>query len=400
MSVRQVEPLPDWLKLPTKVQHQFFEHAQQEAQRTKSVLLEQKLKLEKIGQMLHFENAERNDSWKKWRIAVVDGSDSPVLSERVGGRYGTFAAGYHIYEGLDLMEEDYFSGVYVDDQVGSSEASQKALQLVTTELERRVAVQCLDKNVDLILIDGPFFGFRPRCRIVADREINYSRYRKGTDLVKMLVELSRKLLDSGKVLGVVKRVQTAAIDGWSIYKLGHDKIATRRNDKDLLASFMKPNETFSCTKHFGSAGAYHYLSRLAQRYKHYSPGTSMEEIYRGCKEDVDFLVKRDVGPSIDPASILKTERTYVRTSYPAAPFAVDSNPDSDVSAAIGYCLATANEASGLPITIDLIDHDVGVPRGFVREFIEEVEATLARDPELDKFELETRFSSLNPQKQE
>jgi hypothetical protein len=47
-----------------------------------------------------------------------------------------------------------------------------------------------------------------------------------------------------------------------------------------------------------------------------------------------------------------------------------------------------------------MDQDVGIPRGFTREFVEEIEATLAKDPELSKFELETRFASLNPQKQE
>jgi hypothetical protein len=46
MSVRQVEAMPDWLKLPVKVQHQFFERAQQKAQRTKALLLEQKQELD------------------------------------------------------------------------------------------------------------------------------------------------------------------------------------------------------------------------------------------------------------------------------------------------------------------------------------------------------------------
>ena len=63
-------------------------------------------------------------------------------------------------------------------------------------------------------------------------------------------------------------------------------------------------------------------------------------------------------------------------------------------------LSACDKATGLPLLLDLIDQDVGIPRGFTREFVEEIEATLARDPDLDKFELETRFSSLNPQKQE
>jgi len=402
MSVRQVETLPDWLKLPTKVQHQFFEHAEQEAQRTKTLLLEQKQKLDKIHEMLRFQNVEQNDSWKNWRIAVVDGSDSPVLSERVGGRYGTYAAGYHIYEGLDLREEDYFSGAYVDDQIGSSEASQKVLQLVTTELERRVAVECLDKDVDLILIDGPFFGFRPRCRTIADKEIRYSKYRKGRDLTKMLVALSQKLLDSGKVCAIVKRIQTAAIDGWTIYKTGSQNLATRRNDKELLASFMKKGEFFSYSEHFGSYDAYQYLSRLGWAFGRFyttDTGRSVESIYEACKGDVERNIKSDLG-DVDPRSILRTSRVYLRASYPAQPFALEVEPDSDLPSALAYCFATCNPASGLPIALDLIDHDVGIPRGFTQEFVEEVEANLARDPELDKFEIETRFSSLNPQKQE
>ena len=404
MAVRQVEALPDWLKLPVKVQHQFFEHAQQEAQRTKALLLEHKQKLDKIRGILRFGNVEQNDSWKDWRIAVVDGSDSPVLSERVGGRYGTFAAGYHIYKGLDLLEEDYFSGFYVDDQIGSSEASQKALQLITTELERRVALKCLDsKHVDLILIDGPFFGFRPRCRIIADKEIRYEKYRKGRDLVNVLVALSQKLLNSGKVCGVVKRVQTAAIDGWTIYKTGNQNLATRRNDKDLLASFMKTGETFSYSDQFGSHDAYQYLSRLAWAFGRFyttESGRSVESIYEACKGDVERNVRSDLGQNFDPAQILQTKRVYVRASYPSQPLALEAKPDFDLSPVVSYCLSTCNKASGLPISLDLIDNDVGIPRGFTREFIEEVEANLARDSDLDKFELETRFSSLNPQKQE
>jgi len=62
--------------------------------------------------------------------------------------------------------------------------------------------------------------------------------RKGVDLVKRLVEMSQQLLDSRKVVGVVKRVETAAIDGWTIRRLGTRDLALSRNDKDVLASFM------------------------------------------------------------------------------------------------------------------------------------------------------------------
>jgi poly(3-hydroxyalkanoate) synthetase len=67
---------------------------------------------------------------------------------------------------------------------------------------------------------------------------------------------------------------------------------------------------------------------------------------------------------------------------------------------IAFCKSSCNAATGLPLPLDLMDQDVGIPRGFTREFVEEIEATLAKDSDLDKFELETRFSSLNPQKGE
>lgn len=38
--------------------------------------------------------------------------------------------------------------------------------------------------------------------------------------------------------------------------------------------------------------------------------------------------------------------------------------------------------------------------GSAREFAEEIEANLVRDPELDKFDFQSHFGHLNPQKEE
>jgi len=400
-TIEAQESPPDWLKLPVKLQHQFFEHAAAEAQRTKKLLVEQKRRLEEVGKLLSFKSIPEDDSWKDWRIAVVDGSDSPVMSERIGGRFGTYSAGYHIFGGMELVEEEYFSGYMTDDQVGNREASQKVLGLLTTELEREAALKCLEKDVDLIMIDGPFFGFRPRCRIVAEKDIAMPRPRKGSDLVKRLVEMSQELLDCGKAVGIVKRIETAAIDGWTILKTGNRDLALSRNDKDILASFMKPGESFSYEEHFGSPDAFNYLSRLAWAFGRFyttEGGRSMESIYRACRGDVERNIRRDI--NCDPSQILRTARYFVRCSYPAPPFAIEVKPGTEIEPLLAFCEATCNKATGLPLALDLMDQDIGIPRGFTREFVEEIEATLARDPDLDKFELETRFSSLNPQKQE
>jgi hypothetical protein len=392
---------PDWLKLPIKLQHRFFEHAASEAQRTKKLLLEQKEKLDETRKLLSFRPIPKDDSWKDWRIALVDGSDSPVMSELVGGRFGTYSAGYHIFQGMELVDEEYFSGYMIDPQVGNRDASQKVLELLTTELEREAALKCLEKDVDLVMIDGPFFGFRARCRIVAESDVAVPTPRKGVDLVKRLVEMSQKLLDSGKAVGVVKRVETAAIDGWTIRKLGTRNLAVSRNDKDMLASFMKQGEFFSYEEHFGSHDAFNYLSRLAWAFGRFyttESGRSIESIYQACTGDVERNIKRDL--NCDPSQILATTRYFVRCSYPAPPFAMEVNPKMKVDPVLAFCQATCNAATGLPLPLDLVDQDVGIPRGFTQEFVEEIEATLARDPDLDKFELETRFSSLNPQKRE
>jgi hypothetical protein len=396
-----MQTTPDWLKLPVKLQHQFFEHASAEAQRTKTLLLEQKTKLDEIRKMLSFKPIPKDDSWRDWRIAVVDGSESPVMSERVGGRFGTYSAGYHIFEGMELVEEEYFSGYVTDPQVGNREASQKVLELLTTELEREAALECLKKNVDLIMIDGPFFGFRARCRIVAGKDIRAPKLRKGSDLVKHLVEMSQQLLESGKTVGIVKRIETAAIDGWTILKSGTADLALSRNDKDILSSLMKPGEWFSYEEHFGSHDAFNYLSRLAWAFGRFyttETGRSIESIYEACTGDVERNIRRDLNS--EPSQILGTTRYFARCSYPAPPFAIEFKPTMKAEPILAFCQATCNSATGLPLSLDLMDQDVGIPRGFTREFVEEIEATLARDTDLDKFELETRFSSLNPQKQE
>ena len=44
--------------------------------------------------------------------------------------------------------------------------------------------------------------------------------------------------------------------------------------------------------------------------------------------------------------------------------------------------------------------EITIPAGFTREFVEEIEARLTKDADLDMYEIENHFGSLNPQKQE
>ena len=400
MGVKLGEEFTEWAKIPKAMQHQFFELAEKEAMRTKTRLLENQAKLDRIRRLVKFRDVPQSNEWKRWRVCVVDGSDSPVMSERVGGRFGTYGATYHIYEGLELVEEDYFSGLVIDLQVGDSEASKKMLSLLATCLERDVALSCLDKDVDLLLVDGSFFGFRPRCRIIHPRKVPNTEFKDGTDLTKHVRDASIRLVESGKAVGIIKRVQAAALDGWSIYRNGNDNMVLNRNDKEILSSSMKERQWFSYESAFGDPILYNYFTRLALAYNRYAVDTSrtIESIFKACKDDVDRNVRRDL--LCDSARIFRTSRYFIRCSYPSPPFCFETPIDYELNNLLGFFVATCNRATGLPLPLDLTDQDITMPTGFTQEFVEEIEANLVKDPDLDKYEIANHFASLNPQKQE
>jgi hypothetical protein len=391
---------PDWVKIPAKMQEQFFELAEKQAKNVKDKLIKDKEKLNNLRKLLTFHKIMENDEWKNWRIAVIDGSDSPVMSERIGGRFGTYGATYHIFQGLDLVDEEYYSGDYSEYQIGDPETSMKMLTVLTTKLERETAMDCLHKDVDLIIIDGSFFGFRPNCRRIHNQQIQSGPFKTGLELVKYTRDLSVKLLESQKVIGIIKRVQSSAIDGWTIRKNGNNTLQMNRNDKEILSSLLQENEWFSYETAFQHPTIFNYYTRLALAYSRYASDTerSIESIFRAIEADVNRNIKRDL--VCEPELILKTARHYVRCAYPAAPFCFETPINFNIEPILAFFKASCNKATGLPIQLDLTDQDVTIPAGFTREFVEEIEARLTKDPELDKYEIENHFGSLNPQKQE
>ena len=72
----------------------------------------------------------------------------------------------------------------------------------------------------------------------------------------------------------------------------------------------------------------------------------------------------------------------------------------DVKTILSYFQASHNPATGLPFPMDLIDQNVSLPTEFTKEFVEEVEALLIRDSEIEKYDLSNYFQSINPQKEE
>ena len=58
-----------------------------------------------------------------------------------------------------------------------------------------------------------------------------------------------------------------------------------------------------------------------------------------------------------------------------------------------------NEATGLPMALDMVDELVSIPREFTRDFTHEVEARIAQKYDGKLEAIKAFFTNLNPQKE-
>ncbi len=391
-----------WTRIPAQLQHHFFLRAEEEAKKCKQTLIERAEKLDELKEHIRSEPLPTFSDWEKMRVAVVDGSNSPSTSERLGARYGTFCAGYLIFEGKRLVDEGYSAGHIHQDQLGAPEQTQKILGLLRVSLERDAAAQCLDKDVDLVLIDGSFFGYRAEAHSVRELEFEVEGFNSGVSLVDALTDKSRALLNSGKVVGIIKRTRTSAIDGWLTYKHGNEDHCINTNDKHILTSLLPKGGWFAYEWLFGSPRAYSYFSRFRDTYRFLvlrkKQRVYMERVLDAAKQKVEHDIKNSLGYGGE--AILKSSRYYARCCS-TPPFEFEAKIGEDVTPCLAYFNAFHNPATGLPWPIDLVDENSSLPLGFNKEFVEEIEARLISDPDVkNKLVLQEYFSYLNPQKEE
>ncbi len=391
------------MKLPSTLQHQFFAHAEREAERCKERLAARSLRLQELKKEIRLERIPEDDSWRSWRVAVIDGSNSPSTSERLGIRYGAFCAGYMIFEGEKRVEENYFSDSFSQDQTSSQDVAQKVLAMMRFRMERDIALQCLkEKDVDLILIDGSFFGFRADAYFIKGEVIDVTGFERGSNLTAEVTAKTLELLKSRKVVGVIKRTRVSALDGWVVWRYGDESRCVNSNDKHILASIMRPRDWFAYDFIFGSPVDFNYFSRMKAVYRYLvlqaKKKATPEDLLLAAKRDVRNHIKKSLGYAAD--AILRTARYYARCSN-QAPFEFETPLNFEVKPLLAYFHTFHNPATGLPWPIDLIDEGASLPRGFTKEFVQEIEAELIRDPSIaDKLALAEYFSYLNPQKEE
>lgn len=415
------------MKLPRALQYQFFERAEEEAQRCKRRLKERGKRIEELRKLVETRPIRRSDEWRRWRVAAVDGSNSPATSERVGSRYGVYCAGYMIFEDGQPVDEEYASGEFIQDQMGSEDVAEKALSMMRFGLERELALKCLEeKKADLVIIDGSFFGFRADAYRINDEPLDVKGYRRGLDLTVDVRDKTMRLLKSGKAVGVIKRSRMSALDGFLLSMHGDESHCINANDKFILSLIMPvghwfayhwilkaPEETLELKEGLGrdfeklqrmerQLIAYNFYNAFRSMYRHKvlkkKESLSPEKIYDNTAQNLRRTIRKSL--DTDYMLILRTSRYYVKCSA-TQPFELETPLDMDVEPILSYFQAFHNPATGLPWPIDLVDENVSLPRGFTREFVEEIEAELIRDPEVqDKISLQTHFAPLNPQKEE
>lgn len=425
------EPMEEsaFSRLPTKLQEEFFELAAIAALTISKILQEEELKLRSLRDLLRFRKAPL-ESNEKLRVGVVDGSISPRLSERLGLRMGVYAASYMVFDGDKIISDDddesMEAGYIMSPQTGSSLQTKKILSLLCTLLERDQALRCIRRyDVDLMLIDGSFYGFRTRCSEIKEKrfgdlgiegmEFRGRRIERGIDLIKDIYDKTMALKHSDKVIGIIKRVRTAAIDGWILSRNWSLEKTLNRNDRAILRALMRVGEYFDYMDLLGDRWGYLHFSALRGWFNYVKKVIrDLPEAQKLNKalEYVDNKLRLQIVTDLCPMGCFKNledevfrevvgaRRVYARFSPYAPPTCIELGDGVDVEWSLSYLRRVTNPATGLPFPLDLVDENISVDRRLAAEFADEVESRLLQDPELDADNIYGEFESINPQKEE
>lgn len=387
------EELIEWVKLPQDLQHRFFELAWGEAEKLTETVqqLNQQLKDLKEKLQPYIETLPSSD--KTLTVAAVDSSRSPVLSERLGVRYGVFATGTVFVKGVEKRKEDFRAGVFKRKQAFSTDKSRHFFNLLTTYTERKMALEALNQ-CDLLILDGSFYSFV----YGALRMKKSGFYGEHEDKVlKETFEATETLRKSGKVIGVVKRSHTKAIGGYLALKHG-DKLFTTIIDKLILSTLMPEKSAFSYRKILGETPIpiYTTIAEMLTSKRHTS-----KDVVTEAKERVYAPFKT---LKLEKQGFKEMRRIQVkyRKDIPPCEIEYPSSIHEDELLKILGQKNFFNEATNLPIALDLVDNAISLSPKFTEEFVSEVEGrvleTIAKNMENQNI-VKTFFTLLNPQKQ-
>jgi hypothetical protein len=379
----------EWIKFPHDLQVKFFINAEKETKRVidSIIKLQEKMHTIKNDIVKNLEPLEEND--KVFKVASIDGSRSPRLSERLGIRYGVFTASIIVLEGKKNIHEDFEAGQFKRKQAFSQEVSKYFFDMLSTYAERKIALENLDK-ADFLILDGSFYGF-----IYTARRIN----REGLlgesekEILNKLIEMTNKLIDSKKVFSVIKRSHTRVIEGL-LYLKNRNYVPDKIIDKLILSYIMPARTIFRYEKLIGEedVGVYTRVAYYAERKKEEN---LLEYAKRMGEEPFKELEIKDHRKNLLKRMQVKAfnDTTVCEIEYPSIPI-------EKMKEWIGQ-KNFFNEATGLPIALDIVDSLTRFTPKFTEEYVAEIESRLleyAEKGDISKEAIKWFFSLLNPQK--
>jgi len=388
-----------WSKLPIDLQEQFYERAEREAHRLSTLIKDLRFKVELARSRLEpYVHRLVFKPTGNFSIAAVDGSFSPRPAETIGARFSVYSAGFVMVKGRGIVKEGFLSGGVRHDQAYTREFSSAVLHVQESHLERKAALEALKEDPDLLLLDGSFLGFayslfRVRRVIPVPQWI--------IDMARETLDMTEKLLDSGRCAGVVKRGRSRAIGGWISVEEGRRSPLTDCLDKQILNYLMEPPEILNYRELLKEPGVQRVYSRVSELLSRegLSPSDALVEARKWAAESLTKAL--DVSDEKAWRLESRINRIQVKVSGENPPFELEVPVESEekVFEVLFSSISNFNMATGLPLAIDLVDESVTLPAEFTREFVREVEARILDSYGGDPGEVKGFFTGMNPQKE-
>jgi hypothetical protein len=386
-----IEELIDWVKLPQDLQHRFFELAEQEAKNLAETIHQLNLQLKELKDTLQSYIHKLPSLDKTLLVAAVDSSRSPKLSERLGVRYGVFAAGTIFLKGIEKREEVFKAGVFKRKQALSQDKSKFLFGLLATCIEREMSLEALNK-CDLLILDGSFYGFVDEAYLIKKSGL-FSSYEEK--VLNEAFEATEELRRSGKVIGVIKRSHTRVIGGYLALKNKTNPFTTII-DKLILSMLMPEKSYLNYQDLIGETLPQIYTRLATLAHIGWSESDLMEEAEKRIFMPFDSL-------GLYKEGFKEMKRIQVRFQKHLPPCEIEYPSSIPLSRLLEFLGQKNffNEATNLPIALDLIDDMVGLPAKFTEEFVSEVEGRVLEEiikMHEEKEAVKTFFTLLNPQK--
>lgn len=388
MAIEEIKEELEWSKLPISLQNQFIELAEKDSQ---DITARIEILYDKLSSLYkeisgYFKKFE--ESKEELAIGAVDGCKSLTPKENIGASCMVYTYGYIIMKGKKLNNNSR-AGSKIYKQVGE-EIARRALGLILTYVERKVALD-LANECDYVVIDGSFYGYLyPMLRLKKQGYLSD----KLQKLINDTFEITNKLIESKKVIGVVKRTRIRAIGGWYFLKY-NDKSYCEIPDRLVLSYLMQPKSVFDYREILGDkpVQVYNEISLIANRKEEAS--NIMENAESKFEEAFSFL-------NLSPENAKKLRRIQVK-SFPNTTTCEIEHPDLSFNDLLRLISSNSffNKATGLPIALDIVDELVSFPNKLTSEYLMEIEAKTLNKLKGRNIPLElikTFFSSLNPQK--